>query len=81
MRYALLDPRNGPMGPTPPEDTKIVKGLGEAKRHLQHLQRTDYDPPQWLEVFDADAWDGVSYGDLVGQLHLGPRNGATFEGA
>jgi hypothetical protein len=81
MRYALLDPRNSPMGPTPPESTTIVESIVAARYALVNAQIHDYDPPTWLEVFDADAWDGVSYGDLIGQIHIGPRGGARYEGA
>lgn len=81
MNYAVLDPRNGPMGPGGPEHDTVVNGLDAAKRLMTQYQRQDYDPPQWMEVFDADSWDGVSYGDLVGQLHVGPRGGVTFERA
>ena len=78
MRYVLLDPRNSPMGPTPPESSTIVLSIDAAKRFASKQAKYDYDPPSWWEVFDADAWDGVSYGDLVGQIGVGTRGGASF---
>ena len=76
--------------PYPPSGHNTFDNIADAKAHYKReaeVSGHDYiladgyggGPASWVDLFDAEAWDGVSYGDPYARLELGPRGGITVE--
>jgi hypothetical protein len=76
--------------PEPPSRRNTLTSVADAKNYYRNEARDsghDYmladgyggGPASWVNLFDADAWDGVSYGDPYARLEFGPRMGIKVE--
>lgn len=65
-------------------DGTAADSIDAAKRVLLDLARATYreTPTEsggpWLDVYAADQWDGISYGEMLGQITLGKRLSAVW---
>jgi len=76
--------------PEPPSKQNTFANIEEAKAYYKREARAsghDYiladgyggGPASWADLFDARAWDGISYGDPYARLEFGPRMGVKVE--
>ena len=76
--------------PEPPSEYNTFANVEQAKAYYEREARAsghDYmladgyggGPASWVDLFDAEAWDGVSYGDPYARLEFGPRMGIKVE--
>lgn len=67
--------------PEPPSARNTFANVTDAKRYYKreaydsghdYMLADDYGggPASWIDLFDADAWDGVSYGDPYARLEF-----------
>lgn len=68
--------------PEPPSECNTFSNITDAMSTYKEWARNsghDYiladgyggGPASWVDLFDADAWDGVSYGDPYARLEFG----------
>lgn len=74
--------------PDPPSEDNQAANIGQALTRFQEIARaTMRDQPTddggaWADLYSAEDWDGISYGDnLVGRITIGPRGGARWQWA